>query len=115
MKRKEKIMTEDPLSMSNSGKIQCQNLKSQFEELFAIWNLFFGNSSLTFINLISTLLNRVYNFIRIFSYPIPILRLTQDYREKTKRYMKKILLILLSGFIWITGSAQKNGNIKGIV
>lgn len=29
--------------------------------------------------------------------------------------MKKILLILLSGFIWLTGSAQKNGNIKGIV
>jgi len=29
--------------------------------------------------------------------------------------MKKILLILLSGFIWLTGSAQKNGNIKGVV
>lgn len=29
--------------------------------------------------------------------------------------MKKILLILLSGFIWLTTSAQKNGNIKGVV
>jgi hypothetical protein len=29
--------------------------------------------------------------------------------------MKKILLILLSGFIWLTSSAQKNGNIKGLV
>ena len=29
--------------------------------------------------------------------------------------MKKILLIALSGFIWITTSAQKSGNIKGIV
>jgi Outer membrane protein beta-barrel family/CarboxypepD_reg-like domain len=29
--------------------------------------------------------------------------------------MKKILLILSSGFIWLTGFAQKNGNIKGVV
>ena len=29
--------------------------------------------------------------------------------------MKKILLILLSGFIWLTASAQKNGTIKGVV
>jgi hypothetical protein len=29
--------------------------------------------------------------------------------------MKKILLILLSGFIWLAASAQKNGNIKGVV
>ncbi|HEU5164804.1 MAG TPA: TonB-dependent receptor [Chitinophagaceae bacterium] len=29
--------------------------------------------------------------------------------------MKKILLTLLSGFIWLTTSAQKNGNIKGVV
>ena len=29
--------------------------------------------------------------------------------------MKKNLLILLSGFIWLAGAAQKNGNIKGVV
>ena len=29
--------------------------------------------------------------------------------------MKKILLISLSGFIWLTISAQKSGNIKGVV
>src|SRR6186713_414932 len=29
--------------------------------------------------------------------------------------MKKILLIALSGIIWLTSSAQKNGNIKGVV
>ena len=29
--------------------------------------------------------------------------------------MKKISLILLSGFIWLTSSAQKNGNVKGVV
>ena len=29
--------------------------------------------------------------------------------------MKKIFLILLSGFVWLTGSAQKNGTIKGVV
>ena len=29
--------------------------------------------------------------------------------------MKKILLIALSGFVWVTTSAQKNGNIKGVV
>jgi hypothetical protein len=29
--------------------------------------------------------------------------------------MKKILLILLSGFIWLAAAAQKNGTIKGIV
>jgi len=29
--------------------------------------------------------------------------------------MKKILLILLSAFIWLTGFAQKNGTIKGVV
>ena len=29
--------------------------------------------------------------------------------------MKKILLILLSGFIWLAASAQKNGTIKGVV
>jgi len=29
--------------------------------------------------------------------------------------MKKILLIALSGFIWVNSSAQKSGNIKGVV
>jgi len=29
--------------------------------------------------------------------------------------MKKILLIALSGFIWLTSSAQKSGNLKGVV
>lgn len=29
--------------------------------------------------------------------------------------MKKILLIALSGFIWLSSSAQKSGNLKGIV
>jgi len=29
--------------------------------------------------------------------------------------MKKILLIALSGFIWLTSSAQKSGNVKGVV
>src|SRR5258705_2227102 len=29
--------------------------------------------------------------------------------------MKKFILILLSGFIWLSASAQKNGNIKGVV
>ena len=29
--------------------------------------------------------------------------------------MKKILLIALSGFIWLASSAQKSGNVKGIV
>ena len=29
--------------------------------------------------------------------------------------MKKILLVLLSGFTWLATSAQKNGNIKGVV
>src|SRR5678816_3970926 len=29
--------------------------------------------------------------------------------------MKKILLIVLSGFIWLTSVAQKSGSVKGIV
>ncbi|HKC37327.1 MAG TPA: hypothetical protein VKB95_14725, partial [Chitinophagaceae bacterium] len=29
--------------------------------------------------------------------------------------MKKIILIAVSGFIWLATSAQKNGNIKGVV
>jgi hypothetical protein len=29
--------------------------------------------------------------------------------------MKKVLLIALSGFIWLTSSAQKSGNVKGVV
>ena len=29
--------------------------------------------------------------------------------------MKKILLFLLSGILWLAVSAQKNGNIKGVV
>ena len=29
--------------------------------------------------------------------------------------MKKILLVLFSGFIWLAVSAQKNGTVKGVV
>lgn len=83
MKKKERIKREDQKRMTagyNITKNKFQIPKSLFKTEFRILAVQFP--LLTFINLISTLLNPVYNFIRIFSYLIPVLRLTQDDREK---------------------------------